>query len=107
MDGVLFKIDFDNANDNVKWSFLQYALHMKGSIKKWRQWIAHFVQKGSVGIRVNDDISPYFQTTKYLRQGDHLPLILFNIVANMLDILIARAKEYGQVGGYLGALSHI
>jgi hypothetical protein len=30
MDGVLFKIDFEEANDKVKWSFLQQALRMKG-----------------------------------------------------------------------------
>jgi hypothetical protein len=32
-------------------------------------------------------------------QGDPLSPILFNIVADMLAILIARAKEDGQVGG--------
>jgi hypothetical protein len=52
-----------------------------------------------VGIRVNDDIGHYFQTLKGLRQGDSLSPILFNIVADMLTILIARAKEDGQVGG--------
>jgi hypothetical protein len=57
------------------------------------------VQGDSVGIRVNDDIGHYFQTRKGLRQGDPLSPILFNIVADMLAILIARAKEGGQVGG--------
>jgi hypothetical protein len=55
--------------------------------------------RGSVGIRVNDDIGHYFQTLKGLRQGDPISPILFSIVADMLAILIARAKEDGQVGG--------
>jgi hypothetical protein len=59
------------------------------------------VQGGSVGIRVNDDIGHYFQTLKGLRQGDPLSPILFNIVADMLAIVIARAKEDGQVGGLI------
>jgi hypothetical protein len=54
-----------------------------------------------VGIRVNDDIGHYFQTLKGLRQGDPLSPILFNIVADMLAIPIARAKEDGQVGGLI------
>jgi hypothetical protein len=59
------------------------------------------VEKGSVGIKVNNDISHYFQTWKGLRQGDPLPPIIFNIVADMLAILIARAKEDGQVEGLI------
>ena len=40
----------------------------------------------------------FFQTLKGLRQGDPMSPILFNLVADMLAILIARAKEDGQVG---------
>jgi hypothetical protein len=60
-----------------------------------------FVQGGSVGIRVNDAIGHNFQTRVDLRQGDHLSPILFNIVADMLAILIARAKDVGKVGSLL------
>jgi hypothetical protein len=56
-----------------------------------------FIDKGSVGIRVNNDIDHYFQMRKGLRQGDPLSSILFNIIADMLAILIARDKEDGQV----------
>ena len=91
MDGVIFKIDFEKAYDKVKWSFLQQVMRMKGFAPAWCQWIMQFVQGGSVGIRVNDDIGHYFQTKKYLRQGDSLSPIISNIVADMLAILIVRA----------------
>src|SRR6266540_5233839 len=58
-----------------------------------------FAQGGSVGVKVNNNIGHYFQTRKGLRQGDPLSPLLFNIVADMLSILIKRAKERGQVGG--------
>jgi hypothetical protein len=98
MDGVLFKIDFEKVYDKVKWSFLQQALRMKGFLPKWCDWTTCFIQEGSVGIKVNDDIGHYFQTLKGLRQGDPFSPILFNIVTDMLAILIARAKEDGQIG---------
>jgi hypothetical protein len=90
MDGVLFEIG--KAYDKVKWDFLQQDLRTKGFSSDWCNWIARFVQGGSVGIRVNNDIGHYFQTLKGLIQGDPLSPILFNIIAEMLAILIARAK---------------
>ena len=74
---------------------------MKGFNEKWCKLITSFVQGGSVGIKVNDDIGHYFQTRKGIRQGDPLSPILFNIIADMLAILIQRAKEDGQVGGLI------
>jgi hypothetical protein len=56
-------------------------------------------QPRCVGIKVNDDIGHYFQTRKGLRQGDPVSSILFNTVANMIAIMINRAKEDGQVSG--------
>jgi hypothetical protein len=55
-DGVLLKIDFEKAYDKGKWSFLQQTLRMKGFNPKWCDCIENFVEKESVGIRVNNDI---------------------------------------------------
>jgi hypothetical protein len=74
---------------------------MKGFDPEWCDWINNFVEKGSVGIRVNNDIGHNFQTRKGLRQGDPLSPILFNIIDDMLTILIARATEDGQVNGLI------
>jgi hypothetical protein len=50
------------------------------------------VSGGHVSVKVNDDIDPFFCTHKGLRQGDPLSPILFNIVVDMLAILMSRAK---------------
>jgi hypothetical protein len=101
LDGVLLKIDFEKAYDKVNWDFLQQAMRMKGFDSKWCKWVQEFVSRGSVGIRVNDDIGRYFQTKKGFRQGDPLSPILFDIVADMLAIIIQRAKEDRQVEGLI------
>ena len=56
---------------------------------------------GHVGIKINDQVGQDFQTKKDLRQGDSLSPILFNIVADMLAILINRAKVQGQIKGVI------
>ena len=101
MDGVLLKIDFEKAYDKVNWDFLQQVMRMKGFNSVWCEWIHQFISRGSVGVKVNDDIGHFFQTRKGLRQGDPLSPTLFNIVADMLAILINRAKEDGQVAGLI------
>jgi len=59
------------------------------------------VSKGSVGVKVNDDIGKIFQTKKGLRQGDPLSRLLFNLVADMLVVMISRVKQVGQISGHL------
>jgi hypothetical protein len=55
------------------------------------------VTGGSAGIKVNDEVGHYFQIKRGLRQDDPMSPILFNIVADMLAILIKRAKDDGKI----------
>ena len=47
------------------------------------------------------NLVPISRQKKGLRQGDPMSPILFKIVADMLAILIARAKEAGQIEGVI------
>jgi len=77
---------------------------MKGFSHKWIEWTKSFISGGSVAVNVNDEVGPYFQTKKALRQGDPLSPILFNIVANMLALLINRAKAADQLSDVVSDL---
>ena len=74
---------------------------MKGFSSTWCEWISKVISRGSVAVKVNDNIGHYFQKKKGVRQGDPLSLILFNIVVDMLAILISRAKEAEQIKGVI------
>ena len=101
LNGVIFKVDFEKAYDKVKWHFIQQTLWMKGFSPKWCRWVENFISGGSASIKVNDDIGHYFQTKKGGRQGDPLSPVLFNIVADMLALLIKRAKNDGHIKGII------
>lgn len=92
LDGLILNLDFEKAYDKVNWAFLQQMLRMKGFSPIWCKWIDQIVRGGSVSIKVNDEIEHYFQSKKGLIQGDHLSPILFNLVVDMLAILIERPK---------------
>ena len=63
-----------------------------GSISSWAT--KPYCDDGLLGISpTNDDIGKIFQTKKGLRQGDPLSPLLFNLVADMLTVMIARAKQ--------------
>ena len=115
LNGVVLKLDFEKAYDKVNWDFLQQTLRMKGFSSRWCDWIEKIVSKGKVNVKINDELGHYFQTRKGVRQGDPLSPFLFNLVADMLATLIARAKENGQfrgiiphlVGGGLSILQYV
>jgi hypothetical protein len=57
MSGVILKLDFEKAYDKVNLDFfLQQTLRIKGFSRKWCHWISQIVSKGSVGVKVNDNI---------------------------------------------------
>ena len=69
-NGVILKLDFEKAYDKVNWSFVQQTLRMKGFSPIWCNWIEEVMNRGSVGIKVNEEVGHNFQTRKGLRQGD-------------------------------------
>jgi hypothetical protein len=64
---------------------------MKGFSERWCNCTEALTQKGQVGIKVNDCIGNNFQTFKGLRQGGPKSSVMFNIVVDMLAILVNRA----------------
>jgi hypothetical protein len=49
--GVIFKIDFENVYDMVKWPFIRQVLEMKGFSNTWCQWIESIIQGGMWGLK--------------------------------------------------------
>jgi hypothetical protein len=59
------------------------------------------MESDHVGIKINDQIAPNFQTNKGVRQGDPLSPILVKVVVHMLAIVIKRAKNDWKMSGVI------
>jgi outer membrane biogenesis lipoprotein LolB len=70
---------------------------MKDFSDEWRTQIHNFIFRGSVAMKVSNNVGIYFQRKKeWLRQGDQSSLMLFNLLTDMLAIL---AQNEGQLKG--------
>lgn len=70
--GVVLKLDFEKAYDKVDWKFLIDCHVMRGFGDKWVSWVKQVRFHGTFNIKLNDEIGPYFQSAKRVRQGDLL-----------------------------------
>ena len=59
-NGVILKLDFEKAYDKVNWAFVHQTLRMKGFSLVWGKWIEEVVSRGSVGVKVNEEICHNF-----------------------------------------------
>ena len=53
--GLVFKIDFEKAYDNVSWEFLDFVLQKKDFESKWRSWIRGCISSVSYSILIMGD----------------------------------------------------
>ena len=98
-DGVILKLDFEKAYDRISWDFLFDCLHHRGFCAQWYKWMKAVVQKGTLSVKINNKIGPYFQSDKGMRQGDPLSPCLFNLAADSFAKMIPNAHKNGLVVG--------
>ena len=54
---------------------------------------------GTVSVKLNDQMRPYFRSYKGVRQGDPLSPILFNFVADYLARMVRHSQQNGLITG--------
>jgi hypothetical protein len=70
---IILKPDFQKAYDKVNWGFLMRCLRCRGFDETWCVWIENVLCNGIVAVKLNDEIGPYFQSFKGVRQGIPFP----------------------------------
>lgn len=70
---IHFKVDFEEAYDNVDWNFLRYMLNRMGFGNKWKRWMELLVFSSNMSVLVNGSPTKEFEVSKGLRQWDPFP----------------------------------
>jgi hypothetical protein len=76
--GIVLKLDFKKAFDKVNWDFQFKCLQAMGFSDKICVWIKKILHDGTVYVKINNVMDPYFKISKGVRQGDPLSPFLFN-----------------------------
>ena len=88
---VILKLDFHKAFDSIAWSFIDWTLSQMGFSIKWRQLISACVTTASASILINGSPTVPFRLHRGLRQGDPLSPFLFDLVVEVLNLVIRKA----------------
>ena len=98
-NGVVLKLDFEKAYDKISRKFLKRCFEQRGFDKRWCDWIWAVMTSGTLNVKVNDSLGPYFMCGKRVRQGDPLSPLLFNMTADVLAKMITIAQENNLITG--------
>ena len=99
--GLILKLDFEKAYDELNWEFLLDGLTQRGFPQKYCSWIKAVLTSGTLSVKANDKIGPYFKSGKGVRQGDPLSPLLFNIAADSLAKMISMGQRNSLIRGLI------
>ncbi|XP_039065107.1 uncharacterized protein LOC120210455 [Hibiscus syriacus] len=100
LKGVVFKVDFSRAYDIVEWQIIQRLMKELGFGKRWCSWIAQCISTASISVLVNGSPTEEFSIAKGLRQGCSLSPLLFNMVGELLHLMLNKAVDLGLFQGF-------
>ena len=66
---------------------------------QWTEWVRKILVGGTVSVKLNDEVGPYFQSSKGVRQGDPFSPFLFNLAADCLTKMVIKAQQNGLFKG--------
>lgn len=99
VQGLVLKLDFAKAFDMVKWSFLFHTLDRFGFPSVWIQWIRNILNYTKMSVLVNGSPTAEFKPQRLLPLGDPLSPLLFNLIAEILHLLLAKGESLGIFKG--------
>lgn len=92
---ILLKLDISKAFDSVSWPFLMEVLSFLGFGPFWCNIMSKLLRSSSTRVLVNGEPGDLICHQQGLRQGDPLSPMIFILIMDVLNSLIAKASEQG------------
>ena len=102
--GVMLKLDFEKAYNQVNWEFVREVLLKKGFEAGFVHHIMHLVSCGQTAVTINGEVGKFFRNKRGLRQGDPRSPLIFNFVADALSAMLAKDRAAGHIKGLVAHL---
>ncbi|KAK2638139.1 hypothetical protein Ddye_025934 [Dipteronia dyeriana] len=99
LGGILVKLDFEKAYDNVDHNILFDVLRLMGFRSKWIEWLWDCISTTRLSVLVNGSPTKKFWMERGLQQGDPLSPLLFNLVVEVLSRMLDKPRERGMIKG--------
>ena len=97
--GVICKLDFEKAYDNVNWEALLKLLKKMGFGEKWCSWIRTCISTVQFSVLVNRSPADFFGSSRGLRQGDPLSP-LFLVMMEVFSRMVKRMEGASLLSGF-------
>jgi hypothetical protein len=92
---ILLKLDITKTFDSVSWCFLLEVLEKLGFGRVWRDMISGLLTTSSTQVLLNGVLGEFIAHQRGLRQGDPLSPMLFILVMDVLNLMVAKASNEG------------
>ena len=87
---VICKSDIEKAYDQLNWEALLDLLERMGFGMRWCRWICTCIFTVQFSVLFNGSLADFFGSSRGLRQGDPLSLMLFLV---MMEVFSKMMKE--------------
>lgn len=97
---MLLKLDIEKAYDTINWNAILAILSKMNFPHIWISWISTCLNSGSFSLLINGVPSPWFSSSRGVRQRDLISSYLFILVSQILTSLLNFRLQLNMIPGF-------